>query len=321
MFTRRIVKWRKRTWKVRWSRRSRPPPLPRHLSRLLPLPPWTPPKHPCPPPNASPIETANQSCAPKRPPPSIPPSTDLCSCYASSSLLPFDECEGDGRKECFRSRCEDDATGRAIDACRGLVAFCVAEEGVCALKKEDEVEGGGNETAGGSSTVVPTTTTAAAATTESTGGAATEAAATTETVRDATSTVAVTTTATVSGTVSTVSADATTTATTAAATRPATTERPDVATSTASVAASSEAATTTTTVAAISSTTTSAGSTSPPTVSASPTAKPTGTVDRTADVDAIVSEPVADVSASSSRRFRSVTFVALGITMAMTTTL
>mmetsp|Transcript_18246 Transcript_18246/g.37443 ORF Transcript_18246/g.37443 Transcript_18246/m.37443 type:complete len:863 (-) Transcript_18246:250-2838(-) len=246
---------------------------------------------------------------------------DLCSCYASSSLLPFDECEGDGRKECFRSRCEDDATGRAIDACRGLVAFCVAEEGVCALKKEDEVEGGGNETAGGSSTVVPTTTTAAAATTESTGGAATEAAATTETVRDATSTVAVTTTATVSGTVSTVSADATTTATTAAATRPATTERPDVATSTASVAASSEAATTTTTVAAISSTTTSAGSTSPPTVSASPTAKPTGTVDRTADVDAIVSEPVADVSASSSRRFRSVTFVALGITMAMTTTL
>mmetsp|Transcript_18293 Transcript_18293/g.36699 ORF Transcript_18293/g.36699 Transcript_18293/m.36699 type:complete len:242 (-) Transcript_18293:93-818(-) len=82
---------------------------------------------------------------------------DLCSCYASSSLLPFDECEGDGRKECFRSRCEDDATGRAIDACRGLVAFCVAEEGVCALKKGDEVEGDNddNETASGSGTVVP----------------------------------------------------------------------------------------------------------------------------------------------------------------------
>mmetsp|Transcript_1015 Transcript_1015/g.2241 ORF Transcript_1015/g.2241 Transcript_1015/m.2241 type:complete len:671 (+) Transcript_1015:201-2213(+) len=31
---------------------------------------------------------------------------DLCSCYASSSLLPFDECKGEGRKECFQSRCK-----------------------------------------------------------------------------------------------------------------------------------------------------------------------------------------------------------------------
>jgi len=52
---------------------------------------------------------------------------------------------------------QNNATGQAIDACEGLVAFCVTEEGVCALKKGDEVEGDNddNETASGSGTVVP----------------------------------------------------------------------------------------------------------------------------------------------------------------------
>ena len=53
-----------------------------------------------------------------------------CECYASSSVLPFDECEGEKGKECEKLKC--DMTERD---CEEMEAYCEVVEGKCALRE------------------------------------------------------------------------------------------------------------------------------------------------------------------------------------------